>query len=131
MRRLAQSEIALLSLVVCVLVLAHAAALPMVLCIADAGHIAVEVFDSSCCSRVVCPSPGIYAGDLDCHGCTDLPIETLSDKDRPRRDDATQLAVFATTALIGPELPLLLRDFAPPPVSTPMPQFGPPSLLRC
>jgi hypothetical protein len=42
MGRLAQTEIALSALAVCLLVLAHAAGLPVVLCIAGTGHIAVE-----------------------------------------------------------------------------------------
>ncbi len=130
MRRLAQSEIALSALVVCLLVLAHAAGLPIVLCIGSTGHIAVEAFESSCCSRVSCASPALYAGHPECGGCTDLPIETISQKDGPRTT-THPVPLQASTETIEPvhsrflaSLPLVIASrIAPPP--------GPPPLLRC
>jgi hypothetical protein len=130
MSRLAQSEIALSALAVCLLVMAQAAGLPVVLCIAGSGHIAVEALDSSCCSRISGANPGWYAGHPGCGGCTDIPIEAVSQKNAPRT--ATHTAAL-------PALPETIDPIASgPPSGMPLATLsditilaGPPPLLRC
>lgn len=130
MGRLAQSEIALSALAVCLLVLAHAAGLPVVLCIAGTGHIAVEAVDSSCCSRISGVNPGWYAGHPGCGGCTDIPIEAVSQKNTP--PTATHMAA------LHPVPETIDPTASGPPSFEPLATVsditilaGPPPLLRC
>lgn len=129
MSRLLHSEIALSALMVCLLVLAHAAGKPAVLCVADPGHIAVEALESACCSRS-CAGEGFYAADSECGGCTDIPLETMTRNDGPRRgaDTIALPASDETVSLLPPDAVSRL----PLAVISAIEAYSPPlPLLRC